>query len=268
MEPRFANRVVLVTGAGAGIGRASALAFAREGATVVVSDIEEPAGEETLRQIRDAGGNGMFVRADVADAAQVQQLVQRTLDGYGRLDCAHNNAGIPGLRARTADRELDDWQRTIAVNLTGTWLCMKHEIPPMLRQGRGAIVNTASVAGVVGVRRFSAYSASKHGVVGLTKSAALEYSRFGVRINAVCPGIVDTDLLRAVRLGAGKPRGFAGLVEPLVHAVSRAVLASKQPAKRLGQVGEIAEAVLWLCSDGASFVNGHALVVDGGFTAK
>jgi NAD(P)-dependent dehydrogenase (short-subunit alcohol dehydrogenase family) len=269
MERRFEGKTALVTGAAGGIGRAAALAFAREGASVALTDISGPRGDTTLAAVLETGARAFFVEADVSKPDQVERLVHRTLDTFGRLDCALNNAGIPGTRARTHDRTLDEWDRVLAVNLTGTWLCMKHEIPPMLQQGSGAIVNTASVAGILGVRRFSAYSATKHAVVGLTKSAALEYGRFGLRINAVCPGLVDTDLLRTISTGAQADASVAAsFVASMRHRLTKKVLAAKQPGRRIGLPEEVAEAVLWLCSDAASFVNGHALVVDGGFSVR
>jgi NAD(P)-dependent dehydrogenase (short-subunit alcohol dehydrogenase family) len=270
VEQRFRDRTVLVTGAAGGIGRAVSLAFAREGARLVLCDLSESTGAAAVAAAQDAGGHATFLAADVSQPEQVERVVRQLLDKLGRLDCAVNNAGIPGTRARTADRTVEEWSRVLAVNLTGTWLCMKHELPPMLAQGSGAIVNVASVAGLLGVRRFSAYSASKHGVVGLTKSAALEYGRFGVRVNAVCPGLVDTDLLRHISTdGLAADASFpASVVGSLRHRVAKRVLAAKQPSRRLSKPEEIAEAVLWLCSDAASFVNGHALVVDGGFSVK
>jgi NAD(P)-dependent dehydrogenase (short-subunit alcohol dehydrogenase family) len=270
VEQRFRGRTVLVTGAAGGIGHAVSLAFAREGARLVLSDLPESAGAATLSAVQGQGASATFIAADVSQPDQVARLVQQALDTTGQLDCAVNNAGIPGTRARTADRAVEEWNRVLAVNLTGTWLCMKHELPPMLRQGSGAIVNVASVAGLLGVRRFSAYSASKHGVVGLTKSAALEYGRFGIRVNAVCPGLVDTDLLRHISTDArSKDASFpASLVGALRHRVARRVLAAKQPSRRISRPDEIADAVLWLSSDAASFVNGHALVVDGGFSVR
>ncbi len=275
MQRRFEGKVVIVTGAAAGIGRASAVAFAREGAKVVAADVAVPGGEETIRLIREAGGEAAFVRADVSQAAQVEAVVARALELYGKLDCAHNNAGTEGVRGASADCTEENWDRTVGVNLRGVWLCMKYEIPAMLRQGRGAIVNTASIAGLVGIRNFPAYTASKHGIVGLTKSAALEYVRAGIRVNAVCPGLIDTDLIRRAASGNASPESQPGWLRPVSdvltgvkESVARKVLEYRQPSRRMGQPEEVAEAVLWLCSDAASFVNGHALVVDGGFVAK
>lgn len=262
MPARLEGKVALVTGGAAGIGRTSALAFAREGAKVIVADINEPGGQETARLIPGA----LFVKTDVTRSADVEALVKRTLDAFGRLDCAHNNAGVEGMRERTADYDEADWDRTLAVNLKGIWLCMKHEIPVMQRQGGGAIVNTASVAGLVGVKKSPAYVASKHGIVGLTKAAALEYARDGIRVNVVCPGIIDTKMLaRAIDDGAG---ALGGVLKPIERMAARSHLESKAPMDRLGTPEEVAEAVVWLCSDAASFVTGHALVADGGFTAQ
>ena len=247
------EKVALVTGSGSGIGRQSALAFAREGAKVVVSDVVVEGGEETVRLIQSAGGQAVFVQADVSQAAEVEALINAAVETYGRLDCAHNNAGIAGRSQSTVDCTEENWERIIAINLTGVWLCMKAEIPHMLAQGKGAIVNTASDAGLIGVPRAGAYVASKHGVVGLTKTAALEYAKAGIRVNAVCPGPIDTPMLQSV--GQRRPR----VVEKMAAA---------QPGGRLGQPEEIAEAVVWLCSDAASFVTGHPMPVDGGYMAQ
>ena len=249
MAGRLDGKVALVTGAASGIGRASALAFAREGASVVVADLNVEGGQETVRLIRAAGGQAIFAQADVSAAPEVEALIDKTVQTYGRLDCAHNNAGILGSRAATADCTEEQWDRTIAVNLKGIWLCMRYEIPQMLKQGAGAIVNTASAAGLFGIRGFPAYAASKHGVAGLTKVAALDYVRAGIRVNAVCPGFVDTPMV--VGLAAESSQRDAPV-----------------PAGRLGTPEEVAEAVVWLCSDAASYVTGHAMVVDGAMTAQ
>jgi NAD(P)-dependent dehydrogenase (short-subunit alcohol dehydrogenase family) len=248
------DKVALVTGAGSGIGRATALAFHREGAKVVVSDVAVEGGEETVSLIKQAGGEAVFVKADVSKAADVEALVNTAVRTYGRLDCAHNNAGVPGPNKLTVDITEERWNQVIAVNLTGVWLCMKFELAQMATQGSGAIVNTSSDAGLVGLRRGAAYVASKHGVIGLTKTAALEYAKTGIRVNAVCPGPIDTPMLR----GSGGER-----VERFIDKMVAA-----QPGGRLGKPEEIAEAVVWLCSDAASFVTGHALPVDGGYMAQ
>ena len=247
------GKVALVTGAGSGIGRATALVFAREGAKVVVSDIVVEGGEETMQQIKAAGGEAIFVKADVSKGADVEALITQTVETYGRLDCAFNNAGIEGGVKPTIDCTEEEFGRTIAVNLTGVWLCMKHEIQQMLSQGGGTIVNTASVAGLVGFPGLPDYVASKHGVLGLTKTAALEYAKSGIRVNAVCPGVIQTPM---VERGAQLSPGFDELA------------VSMEPVGRFGQPSEIGEAVVWLCSEAASFVTGHPMTVDGGLVAQ
>jgi NAD(P)-dependent dehydrogenase (short-subunit alcohol dehydrogenase family) len=247
------GKVALVTGGGSGIGRATSLAFAREGAKVVVADLIVEGGEETVGLIKQAGGDAIFVQTDTSKPAAVEALINKAVAAYGRLDCAHNNAGIEGPGATTVDYPFDMWDRVIAINLTGVWLCMKYEIPQMLKTGDGAIVNTASTAGLVGYPRGSAYVASKHGVVGLTKTAALEYAKSGIRVNAVCPGAIDTPMMG--RITDHRPQRAARM-------------AAAEPVGRMGQPREIAEAVVWLCSDSASFVTGHALAADGGMTAQ
>ena len=247
------GKVALVTGAGSGIGRATALVFAREGAKVVVSDIVVEGGQETVQQIEAAGGEAIFVKADVSQAADVEALITQTVETYGRLDCAFNNAGIEGGMKLTIDCTKEEFDRTIAVNLTGVWLCMKYEIQQMLSQGGGAIVNTASAAGLVGFPGLPDYVASKHGVVGLTKTAALEYAKSGIRVNAVCPGVIQTPM---VERGAQLSPGFDELA------------LSMEPVGRFGQPAEVGEAVVWLCSDAASFVTGHPMAVDGGLVAQ
>ena len=255
MPGTLEDKIALVTGAGSGIGRASSLVLAREGARVVVSDINAEGAETTLSAIKEIGGEGVFVYADVSKPEDVQALVASVIHTYGRLDCAYNNAGIEGyMEGRLHEYPEDIWDRLIDINLKGVWLCLKYEIPRMLEQGGGAIVNTASAAGLVGSRRLAAYVASKHGVVGLTKAAALEYARDGIRVNAVCPGIIDTPMMD--RLIAGRQDDY------------EATIPTRQPIGRLGTAEEIAESVAWLCSDAASLITGIALSVDGGFTAQ
>ena len=253
MLGRLDGKVALVTGGASGIGRATALTFAREGAKLIVADMQEDGGQQTVHMIAEQGGTAIFVQTDVTQAAAVEALISQAVQTYGRLDCAHNNAGISGGgRALTAEYAEDTWHQVIAVNLTGVWLCMKYEIPQMLHQGGGVIVNTASVAGLIGARGLAAYVASKHGVVGLTKTAALEYAHQGIRVNCVCPGVIHT------------PMTARGLSDPERR---RRIIAS-EPLGRVGTPEEVAEAVVWLCSDAASFVTGHTMTVDGGFVAQ
>jgi NAD(P)-dependent dehydrogenase (short-subunit alcohol dehydrogenase family) len=255
MEGQMDGKVALVTGAASGIGRASALAFARRGVKVVVADLRRAAAEadETVRLVHAAGGVATFVAADVTHAAEVRALVAATIAEYGRLDCALNNAGMCGTPAGIVECSEEQWNATIALNLTGVWLCMKYEIPELLKAGGGAIVNTASGAGLVGFPDLPAYVASKHGVVGLTKSAALEFARQNIRINAICPGTVWTPMMEAF------VRGNAAMEEGLRAA---------SPYGRMARPEEVAEAAVWLCSDAASFVNGVALPVDAGRVAQ
>lgn len=251
------GKSALVTGAGSGIGRATSLEMARNGARVAVADVNEEGGRETVDAIEKAGGEAIFVRADVTSSQDVQNLIRTTVETFGRLDCAVNNAGIGGTRQdgrRFATHEYPEemWARILAVNLTGVFLCLQHEIRQMLEQGGGAIVNIASIAGLVGGFG-SPYTASKHGVVGVTRNSALEYARSGIRVNAVCPGVVETPMVAAV-FGA-----VPGLEERWREV---------EPIGRFSAPSEIAAVVTWLCSDAASFVTGVALPVDGGWTAQ
>jgi NAD(P)-dependent dehydrogenase (short-subunit alcohol dehydrogenase family) len=249
----FDDKIALVTGAGSGIGRASAIAFASRGARVVVADVNADGGNATVKEIAAAGGEAIFVQANVTRSDEVAALVASAVDQYGRLDYAHNNAGMSGTVAATADVTEHDWDRIVAVNLTSVFLCIKHEVPAMLAGGGGAIVNTASGAGLIGFAGLPGYVATKHGVVGLTKAAALEYAGAGIRINAVCPGNTRTAMLE----------GYIG-GDPKVERM----MTNTTPLRRLAAPEEIAAAVVWLCSDEASFVIGTAMPVDGGAVAQ
>lgn len=248
------GKVALITGAGSGIGRATSKIFAREGARLVLADVVEAGGIETLAMINNAGAEGIFVRTDVSKSGDVDTVVARAVETFGRLDCAFNNAGIGGSSALTHECSEADWNRVIAINLTGVWLCMKAEITQMLKQGgAGAIVNTSSIMGLTGAIRVPAYTAAKHGVAGLTKAAALEYGRHGIRINAVCPAPIYTPMLmRAFERRPDIEQRYA----------------RSEPLKRLGQPEEVGEAVAWLCSDHASYVTGLPMPVDGGYMAQ
>jgi NAD(P)-dependent dehydrogenase (short-subunit alcohol dehydrogenase family) len=252
MTAELQGKVGLVTGGTSGIGRDTAILFARAGAKVVVAGRREVEGNETIELVRAAGGDALFVKTDVSKADQVEALIQKVVEKFGRLDVCFNNAGIEGVWVPIIRQSEEDWDHTVDINLKGVWLCLKYEILQMLKQGSGgAIVNMSSIAGLVGSAGAAAYSASKHGVIGLTKSAALETAKNGIRINAVCPAVVETPM---------EKRLFSA---PAVH---KYVLAS-HPIGRFGKPVEIAEAVVWMCSDRASFMTGQALVLDGGFLA-
>ena len=253
MTKRLDGKVALITGASSGIGRATALTFAREGAKVVVADVAVDGGEETAQIIRDSGGEAIFVKTDVSLASQVEALINTTVQTYGRLDYAHNNAATGGAVAETHEYQEDDWDSVLGINLKGVWLCMRYQIPQMLRQGGGAIVNTASTGGLKGIAGQPAYTASKHGVNGLTKAAALENAGRGIRVNSVCPGVTYTPMIEQYMARSG---------------ITEEMLTEPQPVGRMGTPEEIAEAVVWLCSDAASFVTGHNMTVDGGKSAR
>jgi len=249
------DKVALVTGGSSGIGRAASLVFVREAAKVVIADIQVNGGEETVWMIKEAGGEAIFVKTDVSKGDQVEALIKKAVETYGRLDCAFNNAGVEAAQALAllVDSPEEEFDRLISINLKGVWLCMKYEIPEMLKQGGGAIVNTSSVAGLVGFQLSAPYVASKHGVVGLTKAAALDYAKAGIRVNAICPGVTRTPLLDALIGG---------------EAELEAQIVGVHPIGRIAKPEEIAEVAVWLCSDKASFVTGHAMAVDGGLVAS
>jgi NAD(P)-dependent dehydrogenase (short-subunit alcohol dehydrogenase family) len=247
------GKAALVTGGASGIGRATALAMVREGARVLLADTAEREGERVAEEIRAKGGSAVFVRTDVTREPEVEAMVKRAVQELGRLDCAVNSAGITGGGGATHELALDTWSRTLAINLTGVFLCMKHELAVMRGQGAGAIVNMSSGAGVIAVPGLAAYCASKHGVLGLTKTAAVENARTGVRINAILPGSTDTPMLQAAMQHDPK---------------LRKIIETSSPAGRLGLPEEIAEAAVWLCSDRASFVSGESMLVDGGSVAR
>ena len=244
------GKTALVTGAGSGIGRATAVAFVQKGANVVVADVNPESGTDTVKLIKEMGGEAIFTACDISQADQVEAMVDEAMARYGRLDYALNNAGIPARQAPTADVSEDDWQRVIDINLTGTWYCMKHEIAQMKKQRGGAIINTASLAGIRGREGIAAYTASKHAVVGLSKSAALDYAQVGIRVNVVCPGLIST----------GMTAGLTAMPELADR------LTEKIPMGHMGQAEDIANAVIWLCSGRANFVTGQVIIVDGGET--
>lgn len=249
----FKGKVALVTGASSGIGKATAMAFAAAGANVVLADVLEVDGAKTAKEVEGKGVKSLFVKCDVSSESDIKNLMSRTIETFGRLDYAINNAGIEGKAGSTVDCTVENWDRVIAVNLKGVWLCMKNQIPQMLKQGGGSIVNVSSIAGLVGFQGIPPYVAAKHGVIGLTKTAALEYAKTGIRVNAICPGVIQTPM-----------------IDRFVHgeAQAREALVNGEPVGRVGKPEEIASAILWLCSDGASFVTGHPLVADGGWVAQ
>ena len=246
------GKVILVTGGGSGIGRATALKLAHEGAKIMIADYVQEGGERTVGMIREVGGSASFVQADVSIASQVEVMVAKTVHTYGRLDGAFNNAGIEGHSATTVDCSEENFDRIIAINLKGVWLCMKYEIPQMLKLGGGSIVNTASICGLVGLEAMPAYNAAKHGVVGLTRTAALEYAPKNIRVNCVCPGAIRTPMMERF----------------LDKGASEQDLIAAEPVGRMGQPEEIAQGVIWLLSDAASFVTGHPMAIDGGWVAR
>lgn len=247
----YMGKVAFVTGAANGIGRATALAFAREGANVVVADVSEQGNQETARLIEKLGGRSLAVKCDVTRASDVKMALDKPIEAFGRLDFAFNNAGVEQKKAATAEIEEQEWERIVDINLRGVFLCMKYEIPLLLGQGGGAIVNTSSGAGVIGIKGGAAYTAAKHGVIGLTKAAALDYAAQNIRVNAVAPGYIDTPMMG--RFTGGTDEG-------------RTKVIAEEPIGRMGKPEEIANAVVWLCSDAAAFVVGHALVINGGQT--
>jgi len=251
MDQIFKDKVALVTGGSFGIGRATAIAFARRGAKVVIADWMED--KETLAAIQASGGEAIFVKCDVSKDADVKNMVDKAVSQFGRLDFAFNNAGVEGLSAPTHECSEENWDKTIDVNLKGVWLCLKYEIMQMLKNGGGAVVNNASIAGLVGFPNIPAYVASKHGVIGLTNNAALEYAKSKIRVNVVCPGVIKTPMIDRF---TGKSKEVEKQFE------------SMEPVGRLGQAEEVAETVIWLCSDASSFVTGDAIPVDGGWTAQ
>jgi NAD(P)-dependent dehydrogenase (short-subunit alcohol dehydrogenase family) len=247
----FVGKVAFVTGGASGIGRATALAFAREGASVVVADASEPGGEETARMIESSGGRALAVACNVTRTEDVRGALEKTIATFGRLDIAFNNAGVEQPVTPAADITEEEWDRIVDIDLRGVFLCMKHELPLMLAHGGGAIVNTSSGAGVKGIAGQAAYCAAKYGVIGLSRATALDYAKANVRVNVVCPGIIETPMMD--RFSGGTPEGRERVI-------------AQEPIGRMGRPEEIAAAVLWLCSDEAPFVIGHALVIDGGQT--
>ncbi|MDF9797851.1 NAD(P)-dependent dehydrogenase (short-subunit alcohol dehydrogenase family) [Catalinimonas alkaloidigena] len=251
MEQIFKNKVALITGSSYGIGKATAIAFAQRGAKVVLSDWKDDV--DTLDTIHQVGGEAIFVKCDVSNESMVKSLIEETIRRFGKLDLAFNNAGIEGTPAPAPDCTRDNWDKVIGINLTGTWLCMRYEIPAMLSQGKGVIINNASIAGLVGFPGMPAYVASKHGLVGLTKNVALDFAKEGIRVNAVCPGVIHTPMIDR----------YTGGDQQVLEQFAEAT-----PMGRIGQPEEIAETVVFLCSDAASYITGQAIAVDGSWTTK
>jgi len=250
MITSFTGKVAFITGAASGIGRAAALAFAREGASIVAADVSTEGNLETARMAEALGTQALAVQCDVTSAEEIERALNNTIEAFGRLDMAFNNAGIEVKEGATADARIEDWDRILNTNLRGMFLCLKYEIPLMLKAGGGSIVNMSSIAGLVALKGLPAYTASKHGVIGLTKAAALDYAQSKIRVNAVCPGLIETPLS-----------------QNLLTLDELAQIAASQPMARMAKPEEVAATVLWLCSEAASFVTGHALAVDGGFLA-
>ncbi|WP_287525641.1 SDR family oxidoreductase [Okeania sp. SIO2C2] len=247
--------MALITGGSSGIGRATALGFAKKGAKVVIASRRERESQETIAMVKEMGSEAIFVKTDITQATEVENLVNQTINTYNRLDYAFNNAGTEGILGPSIEQTEENWNQIINTNLKGVWLSMKYQIPQMLKNGGGAIINNASIFGLVGVPNGSIYCASKHGVIGLTKAVALEQAEAGIRINSVCPGVIQTDMNDRI---FGKDDDSEGKVQ----------MAAAHPIGRLGKPEEVANAVVWLCSDAASFITGHSLTIDGGYTVK
>jgi NAD(P)-dependent dehydrogenase (short-subunit alcohol dehydrogenase family) len=255
MNRRFDDQIILVTGGSSGIGQATAIAFAKEGAQVIIADIDSIGGNQTVSLIQANNGKANFIHTDVSQTQEVKSLITNIVSTFGHLDCAFNNAGVSSqTKALTAESLEDDWERIISTNLKGVWLCMKYELLQMQSQGKGIIVNTASTAGLIAHPGHCAYAASKHGILGLTRTAAIEYAQTGIRINAVCPGYIRTPMLEK---GINRDGGDKALEMAMI---------AKQPSGRLGTAEEVAEVVLWLCSSAASYVMGQGIVIDGGLS--
>jgi len=249
----FTKKLAFITGASTGIGHRAALDFARFNAIVVLADLNESAGKATADKIISRGGIARFIKCDVSKEADVQNAISQTIKEFGRIDFAFNNAGVEGQVGTTADCTIDNWDKVIQINLSGVWYCMKYQIQQMLKQGHGSIVNCSSIAGVIGFPGIPAYTASKHGVIGLTKTAALEYAKQNIRVNAVCPGVIHTEMIDRFT------HGEAQALQQMING---------EPVGRMGRPDEVSEAVLWLSSEASSFVTGHSLVVDGGWVAQ